>query len=167
MTADSGRRLTNSIFFSEELNVGQDLLSPSPAGNYFHTPNCMTRRYDFIAMATLLLNPCPTQDCQSQSISRFSYSSENNNVVCPTTASLHGARPFITKKARRRQKRKGKKKVVERRPEKQRPRQRTPSGVPEQESGCSPIQVTERRPRPHFVYGGIHGCYWVIFNIFF
>lgn len=101
----------------------------------------MTGRYDFIAVATLLPNPCPTQNCHSPSISRFSFSSEHNNVACPTTACVQGVRPVPRKKTRRRQKRKGKKKVVERRKEKQRPRQRMPSGVPEQESGCSPIQV--------------------------
>lgn len=59
----------------------------------------------------------------------------------PTTAYVQGAQPASRKKTRRKQKRKGKKKVVERGKEKQRARQRMPSGVPEQESGCSPIQV--------------------------
>ncbi|TNM96926.1 hypothetical protein fugu_015082 [Takifugu bimaculatus] len=75
-------------------------------------------------------------------------SSEHNNVACPTPASVHelsssSAEITPRKKARRKQKRKGRKKV-EKKKEKKRQRHRTPSGVPEQESGCSLVQVESR-----------------------
>ncbi|XP_075894720.1 mitogen-activated protein kinase kinase kinase 14 isoform X2 [Nelusetta ayraudi] len=130
-----------SYFIAQPEGETPSSYSPSISNNFIGSPHSMTGRYDFIAVATLLPNPCPTQNCHSPSISRFSFSSEHNNVACPTTACVQGVRPVPRKKTRRRQKRKGKKKVVERRKEKQRPRQRMPSGVPEQESGCSPIQV--------------------------
>lgn len=78
----------------------------------------------------------------------LSPSSEHNNVACPTTASVHelsssSAEITPRKKARRKQKRKGRKKV-EKKKEKKRQRHRTPSGVPEQESGCSLVQILVR-----------------------
>lgn len=78
----------------------------------------------------------------------FSISSEHNNVACPTTASvqeLSSSSPQLTprRKAKRRQKRKGKKKL-EKKKEKQQHRHRMPSGVPEQESGCSLVQILVR-----------------------
>ncbi|XP_071399875.1 mitogen-activated protein kinase kinase kinase 14 [Centroberyx affinis] len=105
----------------------------------------------FIAQAV-----CETQDSQefSPSCSERSYvpspncfislSSEHNNVACPTTASIQEPNSSTTprKKARKRQKRKEKKKE-ERKREKQRQRHRVPSGVPEQESGSSPVQIQE------------------------
>ncbi|XP_008302499.1 mitogen-activated protein kinase kinase kinase 14 [Stegastes partitus] len=102
---------------------------------------------------------CETQDSQefSPSCSERSFvpspncftslSSEHNNVACPTTASVQepsGLSAQLTprKKTRRRQKRKGKKKL-EKRKERQRQRHRMPSGVPEQESGSSLVQILE------------------------
>lgn len=78
----------------------------------------------------------------------FSLSSEHNNVACPTTASVQelsssSAQLAPRKKAKRRQKRKGKKKL-EKKKEKQQHRHRMPSGVPEQESGCSLVQILVR-----------------------
>ncbi|XP_016896137.1 mitogen-activated protein kinase kinase kinase 14 [Cynoglossus semilaevis] len=108
----------------------------------------------FIAQAE-----CETQDSQEFSPSCFkrsfvpspncftsSLSSEHNNVASPTTASgkelgnssLH-LKP--RKKNRKRQKSRGKKRLDKN--EKQPHRQRTPSGVPEQESGRSAIQILE------------------------
>lgn len=77
----------------------------------------------------------------------FSTSSEHNNVACPTTASVQelsssSAQLTPRKKAKRRQKRKGKKKLEKK--EKQQHRHRMPSGVPEQESGCSLVQILVR-----------------------
>ncbi|XP_029691748.1 mitogen-activated protein kinase kinase kinase 14 isoform X1 [Takifugu rubripes] len=112
----------------------------------------------FIAQAE-----CESQDSQAICPSYFksfvaspncftsSSSSEHNNVACPTPASVHelsssSAEITPRKKARRKQKRKGRKKV-EKKKEKKRQRHRTPSGVPEQESGCSLVQIlVESRP---------------------
>ncbi|XP_068192481.1 mitogen-activated protein kinase kinase kinase 14 [Antennarius striatus] len=108
----------------------------------------------FIAQAE-----CETQDSQEFSPSCFkrsfvaspncftsSLSSEHNNVVCPSTASVQQpsrspSQLAPKKKTRKRQKRKGKKKLEKK--EKQRQRHRTPSGVPEQESGSSLVQILE------------------------
>lgn len=109
----------------------------------------------FIAQAE-----CETQDSQEFSPSGFersfvpspncftsSLSSEHNNVACPTTASIQepnssSAQFSPRKKTRKRQKRKGKKKL-EKKKEKQRLRHRMRSGVPEQESGSSLVQILE------------------------
>ncbi|KAF7661665.1 hypothetical protein LDENG_00256400 [Lucifuga dentata] len=109
----------------------------------------------FIAQAE-----CETQDSQefSPSCSERSYvpspncfmrnlSSEHNNVAYPTAASVQKPSSSSTqlaprKKTRKRQKRKEKKKV-EKKKEKQRRRHRLPSGVPEQESGGSLVQIQE------------------------
>ncbi|XP_070779180.1 mitogen-activated protein kinase kinase kinase 14 isoform X2 [Enoplosus armatus] len=109
----------------------------------------------FIAQAE-----CETQDSQEFSPSCFersfvpspncftsNLSSEHNNVACPTTASIQGpssssAQLTQRKKTRKKQKRKGKKKL-EKKKEKQRYRHRMPSGVPEQESGSSLVQILE------------------------
>ncbi|XP_039980155.1 mitogen-activated protein kinase kinase kinase 14 [Xiphias gladius] len=103
---------------------------------------------------------CETQDSQEFSPSCFersfvaspncftsSLSSEHNNVACPTTASVQepsssSAQLKPRKKNRKRQKRKGKNRLEKRR-EKQRHRHRMPSGVPEQESGSSLVQILE------------------------
>lgn len=79
----------------------------------------------------------------------LSLSSEHNNVACPTTASVQEPSMSSTEvtprqKTKRKQKRKGRKKV-EKKKVKQRQRHRTPSGVPEQESGCSLLQSLVRR----------------------
>ncbi|XP_031168114.1 mitogen-activated protein kinase kinase kinase 14 [Sander lucioperca] len=84
----------------------------------------------------------PTPNCFTSSIS-----SEHNNVACPTTASIQepsssSAQLTPRKKIRKRQKRKCKKKL-EKKKEKQRHRHRMPSGVPEQESGSSLVQILE------------------------
>ncbi|XP_017289042.1 mitogen-activated protein kinase kinase kinase 14 [Kryptolebias marmoratus] len=78
----------------------------------------------------------PSPNCFTSSLS-----SEHNNVACPTTASVQEPSSVSgshtqRKKNRRRQKSKGKKRQ-EKRKETQRQRHRTPSGVPEQESGSS------------------------------
>ncbi|XP_024127220.1 mitogen-activated protein kinase kinase kinase 14 [Oryzias melastigma] len=104
---------------------------------------------------------CETQDSQEFSPSCYersfvplpncftsSLSSERNNVAYPTTASYQEQSSFSPnfsprKKNRRKQKRKGAKKKKERRTDNQRQRQRTPSGVPEQESGSSHTQILE------------------------
>ncbi|XP_076609789.1 mitogen-activated protein kinase kinase kinase 14 [Chaetodon auriga] len=109
----------------------------------------------FIAQAE-----CETQESQEFSPSSFersfvatpncftsSLSSEHNNVACPTTASIQepssSPAPLTPRrKTRKRQKRKGKKKL-EKKKEKQRHRHRMPSGVPEQESGSSLVQILE------------------------
>ncbi|XP_041812815.1 mitogen-activated protein kinase kinase kinase 14 [Chelmon rostratus] len=109
----------------------------------------------FIAQAE-----CETQDSQEFSPSCFersfvpspncftsSLSSEHNNVACPTTASIQepssSSAPLTPRrKTRKRQKRKGKKKL-EKKKEKPRHRHRMPSGVPEQESGSSLVQILE------------------------
>ncbi|XP_070836775.1 mitogen-activated protein kinase kinase kinase 14 [Chaetodon trifascialis] len=109
----------------------------------------------FIAQAE-----CETQESQEFSPSSFersfvatpncftsSLSSEHNNVACPTTASIQepssSSAPLTPRrKTRKRQKRKGKKKL-EKKKEKQRHRHRMPSGVPEQESGGSLVQILE------------------------
>ncbi|KAI3359570.1 hypothetical protein L3Q82_013974, partial [Scortum barcoo] len=99
---------------------------------------------------------CEAQDSQEFSPSGversfvpcfISLSSEHNNVACPTTASVQepsGSTAQLTprKRTRKRQKRKGKKKL-EKKKEKQRHRHRMPSGVPEQESGRSLVQILE------------------------
>ncbi|KAG7504858.1 mitogen-activated protein kinase kinase kinase 14-like [Solea senegalensis] len=108
----------------------------------------------FIAQAE-----CETQDSQEFSPSCFERSfvpspncftsslpSEHNNVACPTTASVQepgaaSAQFKPRKKNRKRQKRKGKKKPEKK--EKQPHRHRMPSGVPEQESGSSLVQILE------------------------
>nr|XP_015804194.2 mitogen-activated protein kinase kinase kinase 14 isoform X2 [Nothobranchius furzeri] len=97
---------------------------------------------------------CETQDSQEFSPSSHersyvpspncfisSLSSEHNNVACPAPASIR--QPSCSsvsftqrKKSRRKPKSKGRKKQ-EKRKETQRQRHRTPSGVPEQESGSS------------------------------
>ncbi|XP_056434853.1 mitogen-activated protein kinase kinase kinase 14 isoform X1 [Gadus chalcogrammus] len=69
-------------------------------------------------------------------------STEQNHVACPTTASVQEHTvslllPPSRKKTRKRQKRKERKKEGKK---KERHRQRIPSGVPEQESGTSPVQ---------------------------
>ncbi|KAM3598356.1 uncharacterized protein V6R79_017034 [Siganus canaliculatus] len=74
-------------------------------------------------------------------------SSEHNNVACPTTASVQEPSNLSTtltqrKKTRKRQKRKEKKKQ-EKKKDKQWHRNRMPSGVPEQESGTSLVQILE------------------------
>ncbi|KAE8283390.1 Mitogen-activated protein kinase kinase kinase 14 [Larimichthys crocea] len=103
----------------------------------------------FIAQAE-----CETQVEFSPSCSERSFSShyinspslEHNNVACQTTASIQEpsglAQHAPRKKNRKRQKRKGKKKL-EKKKEKQRYRHRMPSGVPEQESGSSLVQILE------------------------
>ncbi|XP_070704074.1 mitogen-activated protein kinase kinase kinase 14 [Pempheris klunzingeri] len=83
----------------------------------------------------------PSPNCFSTSLS-----SQHNNVACPTTASVQApsgssAPSSPRKKTRKRQKRKGRKKVEKK--EKQRHRHRTSSGVPEQESGGSVVQILE------------------------
>ncbi|KAM4531109.1 mitogen-activated protein kinase kinase kinase 14 isoform 1-T1 [Odontesthes bonariensis] len=103
---------------------------------------------------------CETQDSQEFSPSCYersyipspncyvgSLSSEHNNVACPTTASVQqpgcsSAHLTPRQRGRRRQKRKGKKKP-EKRKERQQQRHRTPSGVPEQESGTSLVPILE------------------------
>ncbi|XP_019949692.1 mitogen-activated protein kinase kinase kinase 14 isoform X2 [Paralichthys olivaceus] len=107
----------------------------------------------FIAQAE-----CETQDSQEFSPSSFerfvpspncffSLSSEHNNVACPITASL--PEPGSTseqfksrKKSRKRQKRKVKKREQKKK-DRHHHRQRMPSGVPEQESGTSLVQIGE------------------------
>ncbi|XP_026181623.1 mitogen-activated protein kinase kinase kinase 14 isoform X2 [Mastacembelus armatus] len=97
---------------------------------------------------------CETQDSQEFSPScckrpfvanpncfTSSPSSEHNNVACPTTASVQepsslSALHTPRKKNRKRQKRKGRKKL-------ERHRHRMPSGVPEQESGRFLVQILE------------------------
>lgn len=68
-------------------------------------------------------------------------------MACQTTASIQepsgSAQHAPRKKNRKRQKRKGKKKL-EKKKEKQRYRHRMPSGVPEQESGSSLVQILVR-----------------------
>ncbi|XP_034568044.1 mitogen-activated protein kinase kinase kinase 14 [Notolabrus celidotus] len=109
----------------------------------------------FIAQAE-----CETQDSQefSPSCSERPYApspncytsrlpSEHNNVACPTPASVQepsGSPSQLSprKKTKKKQRHKGKKKV-ERKREKQRQRHRTSSGVPEQESGSSLVQVLD------------------------
>ncbi|CAL8273351.1 unnamed protein product [Lota lota] len=71
--------------------------------------------------------------------------SEQNHVACPTPASVQQPKVSLTlppsrKKTRKRQKRKEKKKEGKK---KERHRHRIPSGVPEQESGTSPVQFLE------------------------
>ncbi|KAM9844297.1 mitogen-activated protein kinase kinase kinase 14 isoform 1-T2 [Aulostomus maculatus] len=105
----------------------------------------------FIAQAE-----CETQDSQEFSPScfersyvpspncfTFSPSSEQNNVACPTTASIqvqsNSSIPVPPRK-KSRKKRKGKKKV-DKKKEKHQHRHRVPSGVPEQESGSSLVQI--------------------------
>ncbi|XP_037545216.1 mitogen-activated protein kinase kinase kinase 14 [Nematolebias whitei] len=103
---------------------------------------------------------CETQDSQEFSPSCFkrsfvpspncftsSHSSEHNNVACPTTASVHepssrSVSHTQRRKNRRKQKSTGKKKQ-EKKKETQRQRHRTPSGVPEQESGSSVNLIQE------------------------
>uniref|UniRef100_A0A3Q1FQF2 Mitogen-activated protein kinase kinase kinase 14a n=1 Tax=Acanthochromis polyacanthus TaxID=80966 RepID=A0A3Q1FQF2_9TELE len=82
----------------------------------------------------------PTPNCYTSIVS-----SEHNNVAWPTAASVQepsssSAQLNPRKKTRRRQKRKGKKKLEKK---KERQRQRMPSGVPEQESGSSQVQILE------------------------
>ncbi|XP_074512204.1 mitogen-activated protein kinase kinase kinase 14 [Sebastes fasciatus] len=108
----------------------------------------------FIAQAE-----CETQDSQelcpsslersfvsSSNIYTSSHSLEHNNVACPTMASMQepssspAQQLAPRKKTRKRQKRKGKKKL-EKKKEKQ--RHRTPSGVPEQESGSSQVRILD------------------------
>lgn len=108
----------------------------------------MISRYDIIGTAAPLPNSSLTIIIILKKTSRLRYTSDYNHVACQTIACVQGAQPSPRKKTRRRQKRKGKKKVVERRKEKQRARQRMPSGVPEQESGCSPIQVKGALVKP-------------------
>ncbi|KAM3863811.1 mitogen-activated protein kinase kinase kinase 14 [Diretmus argenteus] len=114
----------------------------------------------FIAQAE-----CETQDSQefSPSCSERSYipslkcfsslSSEYNNVACPTTASIQdSARTPLSprKKARKRQKRKEKKREEKKeKQQQQRRRHRVPSGVPEQESGSSLVQIQEEASESH------------------
>ncbi|XP_057673592.1 mitogen-activated protein kinase kinase kinase 14 isoform X2 [Corythoichthys intestinalis] len=117
----------------------------------------------FIAQAE-----CETQDSQEFSPSCFersyvpssgsfivSLQPEHNNVACPTTASVQGAAPLSPrKKTRKRVKRKGRKKVTWEKKKKaeewQHSRCRTdtrvPSGVPEQESGSSPLHIQDHSP---------------------
>ncbi|XP_013878954.1 mitogen-activated protein kinase kinase kinase 14 [Austrofundulus limnaeus] len=102
---------------------------------------------------------CETQDSQEFSPSCFersfvpspncfhSLSLEPNNVACPTTASVQEpgrttASHTQRRKNRRKPKGKGKKKQ-EKKKETQRQRHRTPSGVPEQESGSSVNLIQE------------------------
>ncbi|CAN9505503.1 unnamed protein product [Ophioblennius macclurei] len=85
----------------------------------------------------------PSRNCLYSSIS-----TEQNNVACPTPASVQepsGAPAHLAprKKTRRRQKRKGKKKQREKQLGKQRQRRNTSSGVPEQESGRSLVRILE------------------------
>ncbi|XP_044036146.1 mitogen-activated protein kinase kinase kinase 14 isoform X2 [Siniperca chuatsi] len=94
------------------------------------SPSCLERSF------------VPSPNCFTSSLS-----SEHNNVACPTTASIQepsssSAQLIPRKKTRKRQKRKGKKKL-EKKKEKQRHRHRMPSGVPEQESGSSLVQILE------------------------
>uniref|UniRef100_A0A3B4X269 Mitogen-activated protein kinase kinase kinase 14a n=2 Tax=Seriola lalandi dorsalis TaxID=1841481 RepID=A0A3B4X269_SERLL len=102
---------------------------------------------------------CETQDSQRFSPSDLSFpfvssspcstsslSSEHNNVACPTTASVQelsssSAQLKPSKKNRKRHKRREKKRLEKQ--EKQRHRHRMPSGVPEQESGSSLVQIQE------------------------
>ncbi|XP_030262781.1 mitogen-activated protein kinase kinase kinase 14 [Sparus aurata] len=107
--------------------------------------------------SSVIAQECETQDLQKFSPSDVkpsfvpypncltSLSSEQNNVACPTTASIQepsssSAQLTPRKKTRKKQKRKGKKKQ-ENKKEKQRQRHRMPSGVPEQESGSSLVQI--------------------------
>lgn len=83
----------------------------------------------------------PIPNCYTSSVS-----SELNNVAWPTAASVQepsslSAQLNPRKKTRRRQKRKGKKKLEKK---KERQRHRMPSGVPEQESGSSRVQILVR-----------------------
>ncbi|CAL8303005.1 unnamed protein product [Merluccius merluccius] len=69
---------------------------------------------------------------------------DQNHVACPTTAFVQESKLSQTptrKKTRKRQKRKEKKKDVKK---KESQRHRVPSGVPEQESGTSPVQILVR-----------------------
>ncbi|XP_071327073.1 mitogen-activated protein kinase kinase kinase 14 isoform X2 [Trachinotus anak] len=102
---------------------------------------------------------CETQDSQEFSPSYLerssfvsspncftSLSSEHNNVACPTTASVQepnssSAQLKSRKKNRKRQKRKERKRLEKK--EKQRHRHRMPSGVPEQESRSSRVQILD------------------------
>ncbi|XP_076000061.1 mitogen-activated protein kinase kinase kinase 14 isoform X2 [Genypterus blacodes] len=110
----------------------------------------------FIAQAE-----CETQDSQEFSPSCFgssyvaspnyftsSPSSEHNNVACPTTASIQEpgssqGQLSPRKKTRKRHKRKEKKKGEKKKKEKHRHRHRLRSGVPEQESGSTLVQIQE------------------------
>uniref|UniRef100_A0A3P8TK15 Protein kinase domain-containing protein n=1 Tax=Amphiprion percula TaxID=161767 RepID=A0A3P8TK15_AMPPE len=82
----------------------------------------------------------PIPNCYTSRVS-----SEHNNVAWPTAASVQqpsslSAQLTPRKKTRRRQKRKGTKKLEKK---KERQRHRMPSGVPEQESGSSRVQILE------------------------
>ncbi|XP_055366855.1 mitogen-activated protein kinase kinase kinase 14 isoform X2 [Betta splendens] len=73
---------------------------------------------------------------------------EKNNVVHPTTASVQeprvsSGRLTPKKKNRKRQRRKARNKLETAKKEKQQNRHRLPSGVPEQESGSSQVQIQE------------------------
>ncbi|XP_030591613.1 mitogen-activated protein kinase kinase kinase 14 isoform X1 [Archocentrus centrarchus] len=102
---------------------------------------------------------CETQDSQEfmpsccerpfvfspYSSTPHSLSSDQNNVACPTTASVqepNTSPPSPRKKTHRGQKRKGKRKQKTKK-EKQRQRRRMPSGVPEQESGSSSVSILD------------------------
>lgn len=68
-------------------------------------------------------------------------------MAWPTTACVQEPNDSPTqlvprRKPRKRQKRKGKKKVDKKKTEKQPRRHRVPSGVPEQESGTSPLRAS-------------------------
>ncbi|XP_018557572.1 mitogen-activated protein kinase kinase kinase 14 isoform X1 [Lates calcarifer] len=83
----------------------------------------------------------PIPNCFTSSLS-----SEHNNVACPTTASVqepNGSSVQLKPRKKSRKKRKGKKRLEKKKKEKQRHRHRTPSGVPEQESGRSLVQVLD------------------------
>lgn len=144
----------NTVLSSGET---QDLQKFSPSDvkpSFVPYPNCLTR-YD---MAIVLLHFTPHLHLERRLICLISYleltslpyvcfslSSEQNNVACPTTASIQepsssSAQLTPRKKTRKKQKRKGKKKQ-ENKKEKQRQRHRMPSGVPEQESGSSLVQI--------------------------
>ncbi|XP_056144769.1 mitogen-activated protein kinase kinase kinase 14 isoform X2 [Lampris incognitus] len=113
--------LKNSTFIAQAECETQDSQEFSPScleRSYVLSPNCFTSRL----------------------------SSEHNNVACPTTASVQEPNgslmpPAPKKKARKKQKRKEKKK--EEKKLRQRQRHRVPSGVPEQESGRSTVQIQE------------------------
>uniref|UniRef100_A0A3Q0S1R8 Mitogen-activated protein kinase kinase kinase 14a n=1 Tax=Amphilophus citrinellus TaxID=61819 RepID=A0A3Q0S1R8_AMPCI len=82
-------------------------------------------------------------ECETQDSQEFILSSDQNNVACPTTASVqepNTSPPSPRKKTHRGQKRKGKRKQKTKK-EKQRQRRRMPSGVPEQESGSSSVSI--------------------------
>lgn len=138
------------IFILTGETQDSQVCSPSYFKSYFASPNCFTSRYLYIFIPLFHLTMLENFEMFHVLFLYFcfSLSSEHNNVACPTTASVQEPNTSLAeltsrKKNRRKPKRKGKRKL-EKKEEKQRQRHRMPSGVPEQESGCSLVQIPVR-----------------------